>query len=562
MQPDFWNDKRPAGVPLDIDLTAFTSVVDVFERSCTKFADRPAFSNLGVTLTYAELERHSAAFAGYLQQHTDLKPGDRIAVQMPNVLQYPIAIFGALRAGLIVVNTNPLYTSREMRHQFKSAGIRALVYLNMFGKRVQEVVEDTEIDYLIEAKMGDLMPVAKGWITNLVVDKVKKLVPSYRLPQAIPFKSVLHKGAGHVIRPLQVRLDDIAVLQYTGGTTGLPKGAMLTHGNLVANMQQIRGCLSQLAEDGLPLLKEGQEVMVAPLPLYHIYAFTANCMCMMVTGNHNVLITNPRDIKGFIKELKNWRFTALLGLNTLFVALMDHPDFKTLDFSNLKLTNSGGTALVKATAERWEKLTGCRIVEGYGLTETSPVASTNPYGIHARLGTVGMPVPGSIMKVIGDDGVELGLGERGELCVKGPQVMKGYWKNPQATAEVLDAEGWFKTGDIAVIDPDGFVRIVDRKKDLIIVSGFNVYPNEIEDIVMAHPKVANCAVIGVPDERTGEAVKLFVVPREGGVSVEELKAFCKDNFTGYKVPKQIVIRDSLPMTPVGKILRRELRDTV
>ncbi|WP_019410619.1 long-chain-fatty-acid--CoA ligase FadD2 [Pseudomonas psychrophila] len=562
MQPDFWNDKRPAGVPLDIDLTAFTSVVDVFERSCKKFADRPAFSNLGVTLTYAELERHSAAFAGYLQQHTDLKPGDRIAVQMPNVLQYPIAIFGALRAGLIVVNTNPLYTSREMRHQFKSAGIRALVYLNMFGKRVQEVVEDTEIDYLIEAKMGDLMPVAKGWITNLVVDKVKKLVPSYRLPQAIPFKSVLHKGAGHVIRPLQVRLDDIAVLQYTGGTTGLPKGAMLTHGNLVANMQQIRGCLSQLAEDGLPLLKEGQEVMVAPLPLYHIYAFTANCMCMMVTGNHNVLITNPRDIKGFIKELKNWRFTALLGLNTLFVALMDHPDFKTLDFSNLKLTNSGGTALVKATAERWEKLTGCRIVEGYGLTETSPVASTNPYGIHARLGTVGMPVPGSIMKVIGDDGVELGLGERGELCVKGPQVMKGYWKNPQATAEVLDAEGWFKTGDIAVIDPDGFVRIVDRKKDLIIVSGFNVYPNEIEDIVMAHPKVANCAVIGVPDERTGEAVKLFVVPREGGVSVEELKAFCKDNFTGYKVPKQIVIRDSLPMTPVGKILRRELRDTV
>ena len=562
MQPDFWNDKRPAGVPLDIDMTAFTSVVDVFERSCKKFADRPAFSNLGVTLTYAELERHSAAFAGYLQQHTDLKPGDRIAVQMPNVLQYPIAVFGALRAGLVVVNTNPLYTSREMRHQFKSAGIRALVYLNMFGKRVQEVIEDTEIDYLIEAKMGDLMPAAKGWITNLVVDKVKKLVPSYRLPQAIPFKSVLQQGAGHVIRPLQARLDDIAVLQYTGGTTGLPKGAMLTHGNLVANMQQIRGCLSQLADDGLPLLKEGREVMIAPLPLYHIYAFTANCMCMMVTGNHNVLITNPRDIKGFIKEMKNWRFTGLLGLNTLFVALMDHPDFKTLDFSHLKLTNSGGTALVKATALRWEKLTGCRIVEGYGLTETSPVASTNPYGVHARLGTVGIPVPGTIMKVISDDGLELGLGERGELCVKGPQVMKGYWKNPEATAEVLDAEGWFKTGDIAVIDPDGFVRIVDRKKDLIIVSGFNVYPNEIEDIVMSHPKVANCAVIGVPDERTGEAVKLFVVPRAGGVSVEELKAFCKDNFTGYKVPKQIVVRDSLPMTPVGKILRRELRDTV
>ncbi|MGP5566193.1 long-chain-fatty-acid--CoA ligase FadD2 [Pseudomonas helleri] len=562
MHPDFWNDKRPAGVPLDIDMTAFTSVVDVFERSCKKFADRPAFSNLGITLTYAELDRHSAAFAGYLQQHTNLVPGDRIAVQMPNILQYPIAVFGALRAGLVVVNTNPLYTSREMRHQFKSAGIRALVYLNMFGKRVQEVLEDTEIEYLIEAKMGDLMPTVKGWVTNLVVDKVKKLVPSYRLPQAIPFKQVLQQGAGHPLRSLQVRLDDIAVLQYTGGTTGLPKGAMLTHGNLVANMQQIRGCLSQHAEDGLPLLKEGQEIMVAPLPLYHIYAFTANCMCMMVTGNHNILITNPRDIAGFIKELKNWRFTAFLGLNTLFVALMDHPEFKTLDFSSLKLTNSGGTALVKATAERWEKLTGCRIVEGYGLTETSPVASANPYGGFARLGTVGMPVPGTLMKVISDDGAELGLGERGELCVKGPQVMKGYWKNPEATAEVLDAEGWFKTGDIAVIDPDGYVRIVDRKKDLIIVSGFNAYPNEIEDIVMAHPKVANCAVIGVPDERTGEAVKLFVVPRAGGVSVEELKAYCKDNFTGYKVPKQIVVRDSLPMTPVGKILRRELRDTV
>ena len=561
MQPDFWNDKRPAGVPLDIDMTAFKSVVDVFERSCKKFADRPAFSNLGVTITYAELERHSAAFAGYLQEYTDLKPGDRIAVQMPNTLQYPIAVFGAMRAGLIVVNTNPLYTSREMRHQFKSAGIRALVYLNMFGKRVQEVLQDTEIDYLIEARMGDMMPAAKGWITNLVVDKVKKLVPAYQLPQAISFKSVLRRGAGQVIRPLAVTLDDIAVLQYTGGTTGLPKGAMLTHGNLVANMQQIRACLSQHAEDGLPMFKDGQEIMVAPLPLYHIYAFTANCMCMMVTGNHNLLITNPRDIKGFIKELKNWKFSGLLGLNTLFVALMDHPDFKDLDFSHLKLTNSGGTALVKTTAERWERLTGCRIVEGYGLTETSPVASANPYGPQARLGTVGMPVPGTLMKVISDDGTELGLGERGELCVKGPQVMKGYWQNPEATAEVLDAEGWFKTGDVAVIDPDGFVRIVDRKKDLIIVSGFNVYPNEIEDIVMAHPKVANCAVIGVPDERTGEAVKLFVVPRAGGVTVEELKAYCKENFTGYKVPKQIVLRDALPMTPVGKILRRELRDT-
>ncbi|KAB5627322.1 long-chain-fatty-acid--CoA ligase [Pseudomonas putida] len=560
MQADFWNDKRPAGVPSTIDITAYKSVVEVFERSCKRFADRPAFSNLGVTLSYAELERHSAAFAAWLQQHTDLRPGDRIAVQMPNVLQYPIAVFGAMRAGLIVVNTNPLYIEREMRHQFKDSGARALVYLNMFGQRVQTVLPDTGIEYLIEAKMGDLLPAAKGWLVNTVVDKLKKMVPAYRLPQAVSFKQVLREGRELTYKPVVQTLEDVAVLQYTGGTTGLAKGAMLTHGNLVANMLQVLACFAQHGPDGQPLIKEGQEVMIAPLPLYHIYAFTANCMCMMVTGNHNVLITNPRDIPGFIKELGKWRFSALLGLNTLFVALMDNPGFKSLDFSALKVTNSGGTALVKATAERWESLTGCRIVEGYGLTETSPVASTNPYGQLARLGTVGIPVVGTAFKVIDDDGNEMPLGERGELCIKGPQVMKGYWQQPEATAQALDADGWFKTGDIAVIDPDGFTRIVDRKKDMIIVSGFNVYPNEIEDVVMGHPQVASCAVIGVPDERSGEAVKLFVVPRAGGVSVEELKTFCKANFTGYKVPKHIVLRDSLPMTPVGKILRRELRD--
>ncbi|MGE7989781.1 long-chain-fatty-acid--CoA ligase FadD2 [Pseudomonas sp. NPDC089554] len=560
MQAEFWNDKRPAGVPSTIDINTYKSVVEVFERSCKRFADRPAFSNLGVTLTYADLERYSAAFAAWLQQNTDLAPGDRIAVQMPNVLQYPIAVFGALRAGLIVVNTNPLYTEREMRHQFKDSGARALVYLNMFGSRVQQVLPDTDIEYLIEAKMGDLLPTAKGWLVNTVVDKLKKMVPAYQLPQAVPFKQVLRQGRDLTHKAVPRSLDDIAVLQYTGGTTGLAKGAMLTHGNLVANMLQVLACFSQHGPDGQPLVKEGQEVMIAPLPLYHIYAFTANCMCMMVTGNHNVLITNPRDIPGFIKELGKWRFSMLLGLNTLFVALMDHPGFKSLDFSALKITNSGGTALVKATAERWESLTGCRIVEGYGLTETSPVASTCPYGELARLGTVGIPVVGTAFKVIDDEGNELPLGERGELCIKGPQVMKGYWQQPEATAQALDAEGWFKTGDIAVIDPDGFTRIVDRKKDMIIVSGFNVYPNEIEDVVMSHPQVANCAAIGVPDERSGEAVKLFVVPREGDLSVDELKAFCKANFTGYKVPKHIVLRESLPMTPVGKILRRELRD--
>jgi len=561
MQPDFWNDKRPAGVPNDIDLAAYKSVVEVFERSCKKFADRPAFSNLGVTLTYAELDRLSAAFGAYLQKNTDLKPGDRIAVQMPNILQYPIAVFGALRAGLVVVNTNPLYTAREMRHQFKDSGARALVYVNLFGKLVQEVLPDTGIEYLIEARMGDLLPTLKGLLVNTVVKHVKKMVPEYSLPQAVSFKDALRQGRGHGLQPVKVGLDDIAVLQYTGGTTGVAKGAMLTHGNLVANMQQVHACLQQHGPDGKPLMQAGNEVMIAPLPLYHIYAFTANCMCMMVNGNHNVLITNPRDIPGFIKELKQWRFSALLGLNTLFVALMDRPEFKEIDFSNLKVTNSGGTALVTATAERWKALTGCSVVEGYGLTETSPVVSTNPYGDKARLGTVGIPVVGTALRVIDDDGKDLGLGERGELCVKGPQVMKGYWQRPEATAEVLDAEGWLRTGDIAVIDPDGFVRIVDRKKDLIIVSGFNVYPNEIEDVVMAHPKVANCAAVGVPDEKSGEAVKLFVVPREGGVTVEELKAYCKENFTGYKVPKHIVIKDALPMTPVGKILRRELRET-
>ncbi|VVM49004.1 Long-chain-fatty-acid--CoA ligase [Pseudomonas fluorescens] len=560
MHADFWNDKRPAGVPSSIDINAYRSVVDVFERSCKRFADRPAFSNLGVTLSYGELERHSAAFAAWLQANTDLAPGDRIAVQMPNVLQYPIAVFGALRAGLIVVNTNPLYTEREMRHQFKDSGARALVYLNMFGRRVQEVLPDTGLEYLIEAKMGDLLPTAKGWLVNTLVDKVKKMVPAFDLPQAKSFKQVLREGRALSHTPVPRSLDDVAVLQYTGGTTGLAKGAMLTHANLVANMLQVLACFSQHGADGQKMIKEGQEVMIAPLPLYHIYAFTANCMCMMVTGNHNVLITNPRDIPGFIKELGKWRFSGLIGLNTLFVALMDHPGFKSLDFSALKVTNSGGTALVKATAERWESLTKCRIVEGYGLTETSPVASTNPYGQLARLGTVGIPVVATAFKVIDDDGNELPLGERGELCIQGPQVMKGYWQQPEATAQALDSAGWFKTGDIAVIDPDGYTRIVDRKKDMIIVSGFNVYPNEIEDVVMAHPQVANCAAIGVPDERSGEAVKLFVVAREGGVSVEELKAYCKANFTGYKVPKHIVLRDSLPMTPVGKILRRELRD--
>ncbi|MBW8453515.1 long-chain-fatty-acid--CoA ligase FadD2 [Stutzerimonas stutzeri] len=561
MQPEFWNDKRPAGVPNDIDLAAYRSVVEVFERACKAHADRPAFSNMGVTLSYSDLERYSAAFAAWLQHHTDLQPGDRIAIQMPNLLQYPVAVFGALRAGLIVVNTNPLYTAREMRHQFQDSGARALVYLNTFGNHVQEVLADTAIEHLIEVQIGDMLPTLRGALVNAAVKHLKKMVPDYSLPQAVAFKNLLRDGARHSLKPTPLSLDDIAVLQYTGGTTGVAKGAMLTHGNLVANMQQVRANMQQLDAQGHPVIREGQEVMIAPLPLYHIYAFTVNCMCMMVTGNHNVLITNPRDINGFVKELQRWQFSAFLGLNTLFVALMAHPQFKKVDFSRLKGTNSGGTALVSAVAERWKNMTGCTVVEGYGLTETSPVVCANPHGEHSRLGTVGLPVPGTTLKVIDDEGNALPLGERGELCVKGPQVMKGYWQRPEATAEVLDEEGWLRTGDIAVIDQDGFVSIVDRKKDLIIVSGFNVYPNEIEDVVMAHPKVAACAAIGVADEKSGEAVKLFVVPSDPTLTQDELHAYCRENFTGYKMPRHYVFRDALPMTPVGKILRRELRES-
>ncbi|MFO7704639.1 MAG: long-chain-fatty-acid--CoA ligase [Halopseudomonas sp.] len=560
MEAVFWNDKRPAGVPNEIDLTQYSSIGDVFERSCKKFADRPAFTNMDTTLTYGELDRLSGNFASYLQTETDLQPGDRIAIQMPNILQFPVAVFGAIRAGLIVVNTNPLYTAREMRHQFKDSGAKALIYLNMFGHLVEEVLPDTELKYLFEARMGDMLPGLKGLLVNTVVKRVKKMVPSFNLPQAVSFKAALKASKGKTPKPVSKTLDDIAVLQYTGGTTGPSKGAMLTHGNLVANMLQVYANMQQLDEHGQKIMSDGSEIVICPLPLYHIFAFTANCMCMMLAGYHNVLITNPRDIPGFVKELKKWKFSSMVGLNTLFVALMEHPEFTDIDFSHLKGTTSGGTALVKATAERWESKTGSLIGEGYGLTECSPVVCSSPGGGLARLGSVGLPVPGTAIKVIGEDGSELPIGERGELCVKGPQVMKGYWQRDDATAEMLDTEGWLKTGDVAVIDEDGFVSIVDRIKDLIIVSGFNVYPNEIEDVVSAHPKVASAAAIGVPDEKSGEAVKLFVVPNVDDLSIDELKAYCRANFTGYKVPKHYELRDSLPMTPVGKILRRELRD--
>lgn len=560
MDAAFWHDKRPAGVPNDIDLTQYSSIADVFERSCHKYADRPAFTCMGTTLTYGELEKYAGAFASYLQNHTDLQPGDRIAIQMPNVLQFPVAVFGAIRAGLIVVNTNPLYTAREMRHQFTDSGAKALIYMNVFGHLVEQVLPDTQIKHLFEARMGDMLPGLKGSLINLAVKHVRKMVPKYNLPSAVSFKAALARSKGDSPRQVSKTLDDIAVLQYTGGTTGPSKGAMLTHRNLVANMLQVYANMQQLNKNGEKIMNDSGEIVIAPLPLYHIFAFTVNLMCMMVAGHHNVLITNPRDIPGFVRELKKWKFSSMVGLNTLFVALMDHPEFDQIDFSNMKGTTSGGTALVKATADRWEKKTGKSIGEGYGLTECSPVVCSSPSDGLQRLGYVGLPVPGTALKTVDDDGNETAIGERGELCVKGPQVMLGYWERPDATAEAIDEDGWLKTGDIAIIEDDGFVRIVDRKKDLVIVSGFNVYPNEIEDVVAAHPKVANAAVIGVPDEKSGEAVKLFVVPSSPDLTVEELKAYCKENFTGYKVPRHYELRESLPMTPVGKILRRELRD--
>lgn len=553
MQPDFWNDKRAAGVPNDIDLAAYKSVIEVFERSCKAFADRPAFSNMGITLTYAELERQSAAFAGYLQQHTDLKPGERIAVQMPNVLHYPVAVFGALRAGLIVVNTNPLYTAREMEHQFNDSGAKALVCLANMAHLAEKVVPKTAIKHVIVTEVADLLPPLKRLLINSVIKYVKKMVPAFHLPKAIKFNDVLAKGHGQPVSNANPASGDVAVLQYTGGTTGVAKGAMLTHRNLVANMLQCKALMGSN-------LNEGCEILITPLPLYHIYAFTFHCMAMMLIGNHNILISNPRDLPAMVKELSKWKFSGFVGLNTLFVALCNNEAFRKLDFSALKVTLSGGMALQLAAAERWKAVTGCGICEGYGMTETSPVATVNPIQ-HIQIGTIGIPVPSTVCKVIADDGTELALGETGELCVKGPQVMKGYWQRQEATDEMLDSEGWLKTGDIAIIQPDGYMRIVDRKKDMILVSGFNVYPNELEDVLAGLPGVLQCAAIGVPDEKSGEHIKLFIVVKPGAtLTKEQVMEHMRANVTAYKVPRAVEFRDALPTTNVGKILRRELRD--
>lgn len=548
----FYQDKYPRGVSLDIDLAKYTSMVDVFNQAVIKYADRPAVSAVGVTLSYKDLDIQSRNFAAWLQNKTDLKPGDRIAVQMPNVSQYLVVTFGAMRAGLIVVNTNPLYTTREMEHQFNDSGAKALVILANMAANAEKVLPNTSIDYVIVTEVADMHSTFKRTLMNAVVKYVKKMVPAYTLPQAYKLPAVLAAGARETFTPVACSQDDIAVLQYTGGTTGVAKGAMLTHGNLVANLLQIRPML----EDNV---KEGQEVVIAPLPLYHIYSFTLNCGTMLEAGAHNVLIPNPRDIEAFVKELKNHQFSAFIGLNTLFVALCDNEEFGKLDFSRLKLTASGGMALTSKAAKTWMRVTGCDICEGYGMTETSPVVSFNPRSA-IQLGTIGLPLPGTQLKTLDDDNNETRFGEPGELCVKGPQVMLGYWQRPDDTRKAMTEDGYLRTGDVAIIQEDGYIRIVDRKKDMIIVSGFNVYPNEVEDVISGHPHVLECAAVGIPDEKSGEAVKVYLVASKEGVTAGELKEFCRERLTAYKVPRHFEFRAELPKTNVGKVLRRELRD--
>ncbi|WP_249977216.1 AMP-binding protein [Vreelandella olivaria] len=533
-------------------LDQYDSVTDVFHSAVKRFNDKPAFTCMGKTLTFADLDRLSADFAAWLQHETDLVPGDCIAIQLPNVLQFPVAVFGALRAGLVVVNTNPLYTEREMAHQFKDSNVKAILILANMADKLEKVLDKTDIKHILVTQLGDLHDVPKRWLINAVVKHVKKMVPAYSLPSAVSFRGALKRGASLSHTEVKRGLDDLAVLQYTGGTTGLPKGAMLTHCNLVANMLQARAAIGEH-------LTDGEELVVAPLPVYHIYTFTVNCLFLMETGNHSLLITNPRDLPSFVKELKGLPFTGFIGLNTLFNALCNREDFKQLDFSKLKLTISGGMALTKAAAQRWEETTGCPIAEGYGLTETSPIVSFNPTDA-IQLGTIGKPVAGTSVKVMDADGNDVALGEPGELCVQGPQVMKGYWQREEETRNAIDEDGWFHTGDIAVLQEDGYIRIVDRKKDMILVSGFNVYPNEVEDVVAAHPDILEVAAVGVPDENAGEAIKIFVVSKNSQLDAETLRSWCKKELTGYKVPRYVEFRDELPKTNVGKVLRRQLRD--
>ncbi len=548
-----WLASYPAYVPAQINVDEFPSIVSVLNQACDRFRGNPAFTNLGTTLTYEDIDRLSTRFACYLLNDLKLKKGDRVALMMPNILQYPIAIFGVLRAGLTVVNTNPMYTARELRHQLKDSGATAIVVLEMFAHTLAEVIDDTPIEQVITTCIGDLLAFPKGQIVNFVLRHVKHAIPEYRLPGAISFKQALARGEDSTLPVVDIRHDDIAFLQYTGGTTGVAKGAMLTHRNLVANMQQSSAWISK---DCVP----GKEIIITALPLYHIFALTSNCLVFMKFGGLNVLITDPRNMKGFVKVLATSRFTAITGVNTLFNSLLNTPGFSDIDFSTVHLALGGGMAVQRAVAERWKAVTGVTLVEAYGLTETSPACCMNPLDLLDFNGAIGLPIPSTDCCLKDEEGNILVQGEVGELCVKGPQVMAGYWQRPEETAQVMDADGWLHTGDMAKMDAKGFFYVVDRKKDMILVSGFNVYPNEIEDVIAMMPGVLEVAAVGVPDDKSGEAVKVVIVRKDPGLTPEQIKAFCRENLTGYKLPKVIEFRDELPKSNVGKILRRELRD--
>ncbi|MHB8446430.1 MAG: AMP-binding protein [Rudaea sp.] len=548
-----WLANYPPGVPAQVDTNQYRSIAQVLEIACERFAHRPAFANMGRTLTYADIDRLSRRFASYLRNDLKLARGDRVAIMLPNVLQYPVAIFGVLRAGLTVVNTNPLYTARELRHQLHDAGVSAIVVLDNFAATLAEVLHDTPCKHVVTTGIGDLLGLPKSALVNFVLKHVKKMVPAYRIEHAVRFKAALARGARMPPPKTDIGHDDIAFLQYTGGTTGVAKGAMLTHGNLVANMQQASAWIGRD-------VREGEEVIVTAIPLYHIFALTANCLVFMKFGGLNHLVTNPRDMPGFVKILRSMRMTAITGVNTLFNGLLNTPGFDKVDFSALHLTLGGGTAVQRSVAERWKKTTGVTLVEAYGLTETSPAACMNPLDLAEYNGSIGLPIPSTDVSILDDGGNPLPVGQPGELCVRGPQVMKGYWERPDETVKVLGADGWLHTGDVARMDEKGYFTIVDRKKDMILVSGFNVYPNEIEDVVAQCPGVLEVAAVGIPDEKSGEAVKVVVVRKDPNLTAEAIRAYCKENLTGYKLPKVIEFRNALPKTNVGKILRRELRD--
>lgn len=552
MQDFPWYKFYPQSVDKNIDVEAYSSVVALFEESVQKYGDATAYECMGKTLSFNDVDRYSKIFASYLQNNLKMKKGDRVAIQMPNCLQYPVAMFGVLRAGMIVVNTNPLYTAGEMKHQFVDAGADAIVILANFAFNLEKIQKDIPAKHIIVTELGDMLGGLKGGIVNFVVKYIKKMVPSFNLPQAIKWKQVMAEGNSSNFKREEMVLADAAFLQYTGGTTGVSKGAELSHGNIVANMQQISAWMK-------PKLREKEEIVITALPLYHIFALTVNCLAMMKIGAHNVLITNPRDMPGFIKELSKHKFTVFTGVNTLFNGLLNQEAFLKLDFSSLKIAVGGGMAVQKATAENWQRVTGTPLAEGYGLTETSPVATCNPIDGTERIGTIGVPLPNTEIKVIDDDGNELGTGEKGELCIKGPQVMKRYWNRPDETEKVMMGD-WFKTGDIAVIDEDGFAKIVDRKKEMILVSGFNVYPNEVENVIASHPKVLEVGVIGMPDDKSTEKVVAYVVAKDKSITEDAIIAYTKENLTNYKVPREVYFTDELPKSNVGKILRRIIKE--